>query len=58
MNDPDAGLSIPNRRGKSNFYFIPVDSEGDNVLTGVGKGKRDYEMTFTLSKLLVYKVIL
>ena len=58
MSERDAGLSIPNRKGTNNFCSIPVDREGDNVITGVGKGKTDYEMTFTLSKLVVYKVVL
>ncbi len=58
LNEPEVGMSIPNAKGTDNYFKIPVDSKGFNILTGDGKGRADIEMTFSVSQLLVYRVVI
>ena len=55
LNGADSGYCYTNGKGNDN-YRIPVDFEGNSVLTGEGKGKADSKKTFTCLDYEVFTV--
>ncbi len=56
LNKKDGCSCFTNGKGGYNYFNVPNDKDGNNLLTGEGSGKRDEEKMFTIALLETYMI--
>jgi hypothetical protein len=54
LNKQGQGRCHTNGQGSFNHYNVGTDSEGNNILTGTGKGQKDEAKRFTCTAIETY----
>ncbi len=57
MNDEDKSYCFTNGYRDGEFYMIPSDNQGNNIVTGQGSKEEDDDKRFTCLDLEVFSVI-